>query len=58
MSEKCVICGAKVEETFLGKPRGSIIKVLKDGKNAKVYVCDECQKKHGEHIKEEVMKKN
>jgi uncharacterized protein with PIN domain len=56
MSEKCAICGAKIEETFLGKPKGSIVKVLKDEKNEKFYVCDGCQKKHGEHIKEEVAK--
>ena len=38
---KCSICSKKIEETFLNKIVGTIMKV--DGK--KKAVCSECQKK-------------
>ena len=43
---KCAICGNKIEELFLGKIKGTIIK----GKT----VCSECQKKHKEKIEEQL----
>ena len=38
---KCEICSKKVEETFLSKPIGTLIK---DAKGKKRMVCFECQK--------------
>jgi len=35
---KCVICGEKIEETFLKKIKGTFIK--------KKPVCSECQRKY------------
>ncbi|MBS3170603.1 hypothetical protein J4223_02385 [Candidatus Woesearchaeota archaeon] len=40
--EKCAICKSKIEDTFLGKIHGTIIK----GK----YVCSACQKKFGSDL--------
>jgi len=54
MANKCEICGEKIEETFLGKPKGSVIKVKKNNKNELRYVCDSCQKKYGNKIKDEL----
>ena len=44
--EKCNICGEKVGETFLNKINGTIIKIKKDGKNEKKFICNACQKEH------------
>ncbi|HRZ85567.1 MAG TPA: hypothetical protein P5277_02190 [Candidatus Paceibacterota bacterium] len=56
MTNKCDLCGEKIEETFLGKLNGSIVKIKKENKNEKCYVCDSCQKKHGTSIKKELEK--
>jgi ribosome-binding protein aMBF1 (putative translation factor) len=40
---KCDICKEKIEETFLGKIRGTRI--------GKKVVCDKCQKKYGKDVK-------
>ena len=45
MSEKCESCGEKIEETFLGKLKGTVVKVKKGEKNEKKYLCSGCQKK-------------
>ena len=44
---KCAICKEKIEETFLGKIKGSYVK--------KKPVCNECQKKHKEKLVEKVL---
>lgn len=46
MADKCTLCGKKVEKTFLDKIKGTYIK----GK----IVCNECQKKYKEKIKEKL----
>jgi len=56
MAEKCSICGKKIEETFLGKLEGTIIKIKEGDKNKLHYVCPECQKKHKDKLKEELAK--
>jgi len=57
MSEKCELCGKKIETTFLEKPQGTMVK-LKDGdKNKIVYVCPNCQKKFCNKLKDELKKK-
>jgi hypothetical protein len=43
---KCDICGEKIEELFLNKIKGTIVKINKNGKNKIYHVCSECQKKH------------
>lgn len=57
MTEKCALCGEKIEETFLGKLDGTLIKIKdeKKNKNHTYYVCANCQKKFSE-VKAEVMK--
>lgn len=57
MSEKCSLCGKKIEETFLGKLSGTIVKIRKGEANEIFYACDDCQKKFGNKIKEELSKK-
>jgi ribosome-binding protein aMBF1 (putative translation factor) len=52
--KNCNICGAKIEETFLGKIDGTIVKVLKGEKNEMIYVCKECQKQHKDDLKNKV----
>ncbi len=55
--EKCALCGEKIEETFLGKLDGALIKVKdeKKNKNHAYYACANCQKKFPK-LKEEIMK--
>ena len=45
---KCDICNKKIEETFLGKIKGTIIKRVKKFR----YACDYCQKKHKNKLME------
>ncbi|MBI4439734.1 hypothetical protein HY638_02070 [Candidatus Woesearchaeota archaeon] len=47
---KCEICKEKVQETFLGKIIGGIVK---DAKGKKRTVCNNCQKKF--RTKEEIL---
>ena len=51
---KCDICGKNIEETFLEKLKGTIVKMKKGDKNAIYHVCSECQKKFGDKIKEKL----
>ncbi len=39
---KCAICRSRIQETFLKKPIGTVVK---DGKGKKFTVCSECQRK-------------
>lgn len=41
---KCEICKKTIQETFLKKAIGTVVK---DKKGKKHYVCSECQKKLG-----------
>jgi len=50
---KCEICKEKIEEIFLGKIKGTIVK--KPGESKPHYVCQHCQKKH--QSKEEILSK-
>ncbi len=43
---KCAICGNRIEELFLGKIKGTIIK----GKT----VCSDCQRKYKENFLEQL----
>ena len=56
MAEKCFFCDKKIEETFLGKLEGTIVKIKKNDKNDTYYVCNECQKKHKDNLKAELRK--
>tara|TARA_Y100000310_G_scaffold203527_1_gene203761 strand:- start:3053 stop:3193 length:141 start_codon:yes stop_codon:yes gene_type:complete len=46
MAKKCALCKEKVEETFLGKIRGTFVK--------KKVVCSNCQKAHGKDLKDKL----
>ena len=50
---KCEICTNKIEETFMGKILGTMVK---DEKGKKHYICFECQKKFGNDKKEMLAK--
>jgi len=54
MAEKCAICGKKIEETFLGKSDGTIVKIKKGDKNEIHHICRECQKKFKGKLKDEL----
>lgn len=41
----CDLCGKEIEETFMGKLKGSVVKINEDGKNKIYNVCSDCQKK-------------
>ncbi|MFZ5954953.1 MAG: hypothetical protein ACOYT4_00875 [Nanoarchaeota archaeon] len=58
MAEKCAICNEKIEKLFLEKVNGTIVKIKKDGKNEKIYICSNCQKKFGRNLKKEVENKS
>ncbi len=53
---KCDLCGNEIEELFLGKLKGTVVKIKKDDKNSVYNVCDSCQKKFKD-VKAELMKK-
>ena len=46
MAVKCVLCKNKIEESFLGKIKGTFVK--------KKAVCPACQQEHGEELKGKV----
>ena len=47
MSNKCVICGEKIEEDF-GKLKGTLLKVKdENNRNQMIYICSDCQKQEG-----------
>lgn len=50
---KCAICSNKIEELFLKKLNGTIVK--KHGSSKQHFVCFECQKKF--KTKEELLEK-
>lgn len=50
MAVKCVVCKNKIEETFLGKIKGTYIG---KGKNKKA-VCFDCQKKYKDNLKDKI----
>ena len=52
---ECDLCKKEMEETFLGKLKGAIVKIKKDDKNVEHHVCPECQKKYKD-IKAELEK--
>jgi len=53
---KCELCNKEIEELFLEKIKGTIVKINADGKNKTYYACSECQKKFGNKLKEELTK--
>lgn len=54
--KKCVLCGKNIEETFLDKLKGTIVKIKKGNKNVFYYVCSSCQEKYKDNVKKEVEK--
>ena len=53
---RCELCKKKIEETFLGKLKGTVVKIKQDKKNILKYVCGECQKRFGDKLKKELKK--
>jgi len=41
---KCYICSQEIEEAFLGKIKGTVVRMKKGDKVVEHYVCDKCQK--------------
>ena len=54
---QCSLCEDNIEEGIMGKIKGTIVKVNKEGKKHSFYICSSCQKKHGDKLEEEVSKK-
>ena len=54
---KCHLCDTKIEETFLEKPIGTIVKIKKGEKNEIYHICPNCQRQFGNKLKEELKKK-
>jgi len=52
---KCAICGKEIEEIFLGKIKGTIVKIRKGEKNVEYPVCDNCQKEYKDKLKEKIL---
>jgi len=46
MAERCAVCKGKIEETFLGKIRGTFVK--------KKAVCSACQKQLGKELEKQL----
>ncbi len=53
---KCDLCGSAIEETFLGKLKGAVVKINEGGKNKIYHVCSNCQKSVG-NVKDALRKK-
>ncbi|MBI2628705.1 hypothetical protein HYW74_01320 [Candidatus Pacearchaeota archaeon] len=56
MAEKCELCNEKIEETFLGKLNGTTVRVEKNTRTGFVYVCNNCQRQHGNELIKNVNK--
>jgi uncharacterized protein with PIN domain len=54
MGKNCAVCGEVIEETFLNKINGTVVKLDNKGVNDFFYACSSCQKKFGRKLKEEV----
>ena len=54
---KCEICSQEIEETFLGKSKGTVLKLRNGEKTVEHSVCNLCQKEFGEKIKERLGEK-
>jgi len=52
---KCDICAENIEETFLEKIKGTVIKIKKGEKTKEYHVCDRCQKEYGDKIRGKVL---
>jgi len=52
---KCAICGKEIEEAFLEKIKGTVVKIKKGEKNEIYHVCDKCQKEHREKLKGKIL---
>jgi len=50
MADKCSICGKELEESFLGKIKGTFVRV---GGKLK-QVCSQCQSQYKDKLKEEL----
>ena len=48
----CDLCGTEIKESFLGKIKGTIVKVNKNDKNTLYKICNACQiKNKGKDLK-------
>jgi hypothetical protein len=57
MAEKCALCGNEIKESFLEKLKGTRVFIKEGEKNKEFLVCNECQKKHKDKLKEELKRK-
>ena len=51
---KCAICKNEIEESFLEKIKGTIVKIKDGDKNIECYVCDRCQKEYKDKLKDKL----
>lgn len=52
----CDLCGNEIEELFLGKIKGTVVKINRDNKNTVYNICTNCQKKYKD-LRAELAKK-
>lgn len=51
---KCAICENEIEESFLEKMKGTIVKIKNGDKNIEYHVCDKCQKKYKDKLRDKL----
>ncbi len=56
MVRKCILCNEEIGTTFLNKLDGTVVKVGEVEVSKRFYVCSDCQKEHGENLKEKISK--
>ena len=52
---KCAICSQDIEETFLGKLNGTVLRMKNGDKVKEYWVCGRCQKEYGDGIKKKML---
>jgi uncharacterized protein with PIN domain len=58
MAKRCSICDNEIEDENGGKIKGTIVKVLENGKNRLIYVCSSCQSEEPEKYVEKAKVKS
>ena len=54
MVQRCTLCKEEIGTTFLEKLDGTVVKMGEGEDSKKCYVCSDCQKEHGENLKEKI----
>jgi len=52
----CSLCKKEIEKTFLDKLEGTRVFIKQNDKNREFLICNSCQKKYKDNLKEELSK--